>query len=104
MLLIKFPYKYFFQGHRTLNDLTEKENLSKQQAIGVKYYNEFLERIPKNEVEEIGQKVNIKVILGLHCYFKDTCVAFRCFYLTLLLFGSFTELCILLMSFKEYIL
>uniref|UniRef100_A0A1B6LW89 DNA polymerase n=1 Tax=Graphocephala atropunctata TaxID=36148 RepID=A0A1B6LW89_9HEMI len=48
---------WYIKGHRTLNDLIEKETLTKQQQIGVKYYKEFSERMSRSEVEEIGRKV-----------------------------------------------
>ncbi|XP_046658917.1 DNA polymerase lambda-like [Homalodisca vitripennis] len=48
---------WYIKGHRTLNDLIEKETLTKQQQIGIKYYKQFSERMSRSEVEEIGQKV-----------------------------------------------
>lgn len=41
------------QGFRTLDDLRTKAKLSHNQQVGLKYYDEFLERIPRDEVTEI---------------------------------------------------
>ena len=42
---------------KTLDDLKEHGNLNRQQQIGLKYYDEFLERMPRSEAEEIGNAV-----------------------------------------------
>ena len=46
------------QGFRTLDDLRTKAKLSHNQQVGLKYYDEFLERIPREEVTEIEAMVN----------------------------------------------
>ena len=46
-----------FQGLKTLDDLKEHGNLNRQQQIGLKYYDEFLERMSRSEAEEIGNIV-----------------------------------------------
>ena len=50
---------YFEKGWRELDDLVEFgwSTLSRVQQIGVKYYEEFLEKIPRTEVELIASKV-----------------------------------------------
>lgn len=40
-----------------MEDLKEHGNLNRQQQIGLKYYDEFLERMPRSEAEEIGNVV-----------------------------------------------
>lgn len=37
--------------------MKEHGNLSRQQQIGLKYYDEFLERMPRSEAEQIGNVV-----------------------------------------------
>ncbi|KAL3425009.1 DNA polymerase type-X family protein pol4 [Phlyctema vagabunda] len=52
----KTAIKLYNKGYRSLDDLVqyEWESLSRVQQIGVKYYDEFLEKIPRPEVEAIG--------------------------------------------------
>ncbi|CAF5053323.1 unnamed protein product, partial [Rotaria socialis] len=38
---------WYDQGFRTLNDVRTKAKLSQNQTVGLKYYDEFLERIPR---------------------------------------------------------
>ncbi|CAB4004769.1 DNA polymerase lambda-like, partial [Paramuricea clavata] len=45
------------KGLKTLDDLKEHGNLNRQQQVGLKYYNEFLDRMPRSEAEEIGNIV-----------------------------------------------
>ena len=40
-----------------MEDLKEVNILSRQQLIGLKYYNDFAERMQRSEVEEIEAKV-----------------------------------------------
>ncbi|CAF3310726.1 unnamed protein product [Rotaria socialis] len=44
-------------GYRTLDDLRTKARLTHNQMIGLKYYSEFLERIPREEVSQIESVV-----------------------------------------------
>ena len=45
------------QGFRTLQQLTERAHLTKNQKIGIAHYEDFLTRIPRNEVEKHGKFV-----------------------------------------------
>lgn len=70
-------------GCRTLDDVRDKVALSKQQEIGLKHYEDFLQRIPRSEVEEVGLIVSdamktiepsVSVIpVGSYRRGKDTC-------------------------------
>ncbi|XP_073858656.1 DNA polymerase lambda isoform X13 [Macaca fascicularis] len=45
------------QGFRSLEDIRSQASLTTQQAIGLKHYNDFLERMPREEATEIEQTV-----------------------------------------------
>lgn len=47
------------KGYRTLDDIVEQEwnQLSRVQQIGLKYYDDFQQKIPRAEVESIGAKI-----------------------------------------------
>lgn len=45
------------KGYRTLEDLEQSGVLNRQQLIGIRYYDEFNERMPREEVAEIEAKV-----------------------------------------------
>jgi len=51
---------FYNKGWRDLDDIVEFgwNELSRVQQIGVKYYDEFLQKIPRSEVEFIGRKVH----------------------------------------------
>ncbi|XP_072875389.1 DNA polymerase lambda isoform X2 [Chlorocebus sabaeus] len=46
-----------YQGFRSLEDIRSQASLTTQQAIGLKHYNDFLERMPREEATEIEQTV-----------------------------------------------
>lgn len=46
------------QGFRTLDDIRAKAALTGQQAVGLKHYTDFLERMPREEAAEIEQTVS----------------------------------------------
>ena len=45
--------QWFVQGFRTLDDLRTRARLTRTQEIGLKYYDEFNTRIPRDEVTRI---------------------------------------------------
>ncbi|XP_029788287.1 DNA polymerase lambda isoform X4 [Suricata suricatta] len=48
---------WYQQGFRTLEDIRSQASLTTQQTIGLKHYDDFLERIPREEAAEIEQTV-----------------------------------------------
>eukprot|EP00122_Pirum_gemmata_P003451 Pgem_evm1s3121 len=46
-------------GNRSLEDLKKNIHLNHSQQVGVKYYDDFLKKIPREEVFEIGEIVRI---------------------------------------------
>ncbi|ETS87556.1 hypothetical protein PFICI_01384 [Pestalotiopsis fici W106-1] len=49
--------KWIAQGYRTLDDLLERANLSRNQRIGVEHFDDLNTRIPRAEVEALGDHV-----------------------------------------------
>lgn len=49
---------WVMQGFRTLDDLREKTTLNKNQQIGLKYYDELLDRMPREEAAQIEATVS----------------------------------------------
>ena len=65
------------KGYRTLKDLENNASLTSQQKIGLKYFEEFRERMPREEAGRIGEEVKIavkEVNPGLVC---ETCGSYR---------------------------
>ncbi|NXM87641.1 DPOLL polymerase, partial [Oenanthe oenanthe] len=54
---VKTAQMWYQQGFRTLDDIRSKATLSSQQAVGLKHYTDFLERMPREEAAEIEQTV-----------------------------------------------
>lgn len=48
---------WYQQGFRTLDDIRTKAPLTSQQAVGLKHYEDFLARMPREEAAEIEQTV-----------------------------------------------
>ncbi|KAM7208074.1 hypothetical protein V8F20_001620 [Naviculisporaceae sp. PSN 640] len=49
--------KWIAQGHRTLEDLLEKANLTTNQRIGIEHFEDLNTRIPREEVTALGEYV-----------------------------------------------
>ncbi|NWS31794.1 DPOLL polymerase, partial [Polioptila caerulea] len=54
---VKTAQMWYQQGFRTLDDIRTKATLTSQQAVGLKHYSDFLERMPREEAAEIEQTV-----------------------------------------------
>jgi len=48
---------FVFQGFRTLEDIRTKANLSNTQKIGLKHYDDLLDRMPREEAAAIEKVV-----------------------------------------------
>ncbi|XP_073221620.1 DNA polymerase lambda isoform X4 [Cicer arietinum] len=60
--------KLYDKGHRTLDDLTNDDSLTNAQKLGLKYFDDIRQRIPRHEVQEmehILQKVGEDVLPGV---------------------------------------
>ncbi|MED6217234.1 hypothetical protein PIB30_015796 [Stylosanthes scabra] len=59
--------KLYEKGHRTLDDLRNDDSLTNAQKLGLKYFDDIKQRIPRHEVQEmerILQKVGEEVLPG----------------------------------------
>ena len=59
------------QGLKTLEDLKNHGKLTRQQEIGLKYYEEFLERMPREEagqIEEVVKNAALEINPGLEAF------------------------------------
>jgi DNA polymerase lambda len=65
------------QGFRTLDDLKSKAKLNRQQLIGLKYYDEFVERIPRDEVVKIEMTVKQAVLSINPGFVVQACGSYR---------------------------
>ncbi|NXP75333.1 DPOLL polymerase, partial [Ramphastos sulfuratus] len=54
---VKTAQMWYQQGFRTLDDIRSKATLSSQQAVGLKHYADFQERMPREEAAQIEQTV-----------------------------------------------
>ncbi|XP_012921562.1 DNA polymerase lambda isoform X2 [Heterocephalus glaber] len=55
----KTAQMWYHQGFRSLEDIRNQASLTDQQAIGLKHYSDFLERMPREEAAEIEQTVRV---------------------------------------------
>nr|XP_020026834.1 DNA polymerase lambda isoform X2 [Castor canadensis] len=66
----KTAQMWYHQGFRTLEDIRSLASLTTQQAIGLKHYDDFLQRMPREEAAEIEQMVRVSALTfnpGLLC-------------------------------------
>lgn len=54
---VKTAQSWYQQGFRSLDDIRAKANLTAQQAIGLKHYEDFLDRMPREEAAQIEETV-----------------------------------------------
>ncbi|KAI5437164.1 hypothetical protein KIW84_023327 [Lathyrus oleraceus] len=60
--------KLYDKGHRTLDDLRNDDSLTNAQKLGLKYFDDIRQRVPRHEVQEmeqILQKVGEDVLPGV---------------------------------------
>ncbi|XP_027262968.1 DNA polymerase lambda isoform X1 [Cricetulus griseus] len=55
----KTAQMWYHQGFRNLEDIRSLDSLTTQQAIGLKHYDDFLERMPREEAADIEKTVRI---------------------------------------------
>ncbi|XP_075657192.1 DNA polymerase lambda isoform X2 [Castanea sativa] len=61
--------KLYEKGHRTLDDLKNENSLTNSQRIGLKYFDDIKQRIPRREVQEMDlllQKVGEDILHGVN--------------------------------------
>ncbi|KAI5352454.1 hypothetical protein L3X38_005345 [Prunus dulcis] len=59
--------KLYEKGHRTLDDLKNEDSLTNSQKLGLRYYDDIKQRIPRHEAEQMEhllQKVGENVLPG----------------------------------------
>lgn len=54
--------KWISQGYKSLDDLRQRANLTTNQRLGLDHYDDFLQRIPRTEVEKHGEIVRQSVL------------------------------------------
>ncbi|XP_057950363.1 DNA polymerase lambda isoform X2 [Malania oleifera] len=60
--------KLYEKGHRTLDDLKDEDSLTNAQKLGLKYFDDIKEKIPRHEVQEMEhllQKAGEDVLSGV---------------------------------------
>ena len=56
-------WRWMLQGHKTLQDLKGNVDLTINQRIGLEHYEEFLTRIPRDEVTALGRIVKERAVI-----------------------------------------
>lgn len=59
--------KLYEKGHRTLDDLRKDESLTNAQKIGLKFFDDIKQRIPRHDVCSLYSYVCITVFLTSLC-------------------------------------
>ena len=65
------------QKLRTLEDIATKVTLNRVQQIGLKHYHDFMDRIPRSEVQEIERVVTEQALLLQEGLEVITCGSYR---------------------------
>ena len=60
-----------------MDDLRNRAHLTRQQKIGLKYYNDFQQRIPRDEVEKIEKVVKDETLKINNDLIVQTCGSYR---------------------------
>src|SRR6186713_1987977 len=47
------------KGYKTLDDLLENESLTDRQKIGIRYYDDLAEKIPREEILFFDEKIQV---------------------------------------------
>ncbi|XP_065337607.1 DNA polymerase lambda-like [Cloeon dipterum] len=68
---------WFAQGFRTLQDLQNKASLSRQQLIGLRYFEEINTKIPREEVEAVTETIRVAATKLEPDVWLETCGSFR---------------------------
>ncbi|XP_053928275.1 DNA polymerase lambda isoform X2 [Cuculus canorus] len=74
---VKTAQMWYQQGFRTLDDIRTKATLTSQQAVGLKHYTDFLERMPREEAAEIEQTVRQAALAVKHGLVCVACGSYR---------------------------
>ncbi|CAF2100482.1 unnamed protein product [Rotaria magnacalcarata] len=69
--------QWFAQGFRTLDDLRKRARLTRAQQIGLKYYDDFNARIPRDEVTRIETIVKQTANEAVPGLMMETCGSYR---------------------------
>lgn len=73
----KTAHLWYQQGFRTLEDIRTKANLSATQKIGLKHYDDFLDRMPRHEAAAIEAVVKDAVLAIDPCLLAMACGSYR---------------------------
>lgn len=69
----KTAIKLVNNGYKTLNELIKNENLTKTQRLGIKYYYDLKERIPKNQITLLKEDLE-NIFKDLYPLYSKFCI------------------------------